>query len=90
LPDLEFSKTGVLNNRSRFDVNRGYGHAIDQFYDRDCSEPGPSLNRTKVLHTRSDPEVGRLVPGSVNLGLGDVRRIAYRSADFGLLSSEFA
>ena len=31
LPDLEFSKTAVLNSLSSVDGQRGYGHAIDEF-----------------------------------------------------------
>lgn len=33
LPDLEFSKTAVLNSLSSADGQRGYGHAIDEFVD---------------------------------------------------------
>lgn len=33
LPDLEFSKTTVLNSLSSVDGQRGYGHAIDEFVD---------------------------------------------------------
>jgi hypothetical protein len=33
LPDLEFSKTAVLNSLTSVDGQRGYGHAIDEFVD---------------------------------------------------------
>ena len=33
LPDLEFSRTAVLNSLSSVDGQRGYGHAIDEFVD---------------------------------------------------------
>jgi hypothetical protein len=33
LPDLEFSKTAVLNNLTSADGQRGYSHAIDEFVD---------------------------------------------------------
>ena len=39
LPDLEFSKTAVLNSLSSADDQRGYSHAIDEFVDWYCSEP---------------------------------------------------
>ena len=33
LPDLEYSKTAVLNSLMSVDGRRGYGHAIDEFVD---------------------------------------------------------
>jgi hypothetical protein len=39
LPDLECSKTAVLNSLASRDGQRGYGHAIDEFVDWYCSEP---------------------------------------------------
>ena len=52
LPDLEFSKTAVLNSLSSVDGQRGYGHAIDEFVDWYCSEPRLALNRRVVLRFR--------------------------------------
>jgi hypothetical protein len=46
LPDLEFSKTAVLNSLTSADGQRGYSHAIDEFVDWYCSEPRLTLNRT--------------------------------------------
>jgi hypothetical protein len=37
LPDLEFSKSAVLNSLTSVDGQRGYGHAIDDFVDWYCS-----------------------------------------------------
>jgi hypothetical protein len=48
LPDLDYSKTAVLNSLSSVDGQRGYGHAIDEFVDWYCSEPRLALNRTVV------------------------------------------
>lgn len=90
LPDLEFSKTAVLNSLSSVDGQRGYGHAIDEFVDWYCSEPRLALNRTVALRYRSYLEARLLAPGTVNLRLGAVRRLAYEAAESGLLSSDLA
>jgi integrase len=90
LPDLEFSKTAVLNSLTSVDGQRGYGHAIDEFVDWYCSEPRLALNRTVVLRYRSYLEARLLAPGTINLCLGAVRRLAYEAADSGLLSSDLA
>jgi hypothetical protein len=62
LPDLEFSKTAVLNSLARHDGQRGYGHAIDEFVDWYCSEPRLALNRTVVLRYCSYLEARQLAP----------------------------
>jgi site-specific recombinase XerD len=90
LPDLEFSKTAVLNSLTSRDGQRGYGHAIDEFVDWYCSEPRLALNRTVVLRYRSYLEARQLAPGTINLRLGAVRRLAYEASDSGLLSSDLA
>jgi site-specific recombinase XerD len=90
LPDLEFSKTAVLNSLTSADGQRGYSHAIDEFVDWYCSEPRLALNRTVVLRYRSYLEARLLAPGTINLRLGAVRRLAYEAADSGLLSSDLA
>ena len=90
LPDLEFSKTAVLNSLASRDGQRGYGHAIDEFVDWYCSEPRLALNRTVVLRYRSYLEARQLAPGTINLRLGAVRRLAYEASDSGLLSSDLA
>lgn len=90
LPDLEFSKTAVLNSLTSVDGQRGYGHAIDEFVDWYCSEPRLALNRTVVLRYRNFLEARLLAPGTINLRLGAVRRLAYEAADSGLLSSDLA
>ena len=80
LPDLEYSKTAVLNSLTSVDGQRGYGHAIDEFVDWYCSEPRLALNRTVVLRYRSYLEARLLAPGTINLRLGAVRRLAYEAA----------
>src|ERR1700738_903655 len=90
LPDLEHAKTAVLNSLTSLDAQRGYRHAIDEFVDWYCSEPRLAFNRIVVLRYRSHLESRQLAPGTVNLRLGAVRRLAYEAADCGLLSADLA
>jgi hypothetical protein len=81
LPDLEQAKSAVLNSLSCADAQRGYRHAIDEFVDWYCSEPRLSFNKTVVLRYRMHLESRQLAPGTVNLRLGAVRRLAYEAAE---------
>ena len=88
LPDLEHAKAAVLNSLTSSDAQRGYRHAIDEFVDWYCSEPRLAFNRTVVLRYRSHLESRQLAPGTINLRLGAVRRLAYEASDCGLLSAD--
>src|ERR1700751_1417919 len=90
LPDLEHSRAAVLNSLTSLDAQRGYRHAIDEFVDWYCSEPRLAFNRIVVLRYRSHLESRQLAPGTINLRLGAVRRLAYEAADCGLLSADLA
>src|SRR6476661_9439661 len=90
LPDLEHAKAAVLNSLNSADAKRGYRYAIDEFVDWYCSEPRLAFNRIVVLRYRSHLESRQLAPGTINLRLGAVRRLAYEAADSGLLSSDLA
>ena len=90
LPDLEAAKSTVLNSLSCPDAQRGYRHAIDEFVDWYCSEPRLSFSKTVVTRYRMHLESRRLAPGTINLRLGAVRRLAYEAADCGLLSADLA
>src|SRR5256884_8224262 len=90
LPDLEHAKAAVLNSLNSTDARRGYRHAIDEFVDWYCSEPRLAFNRIVVLRYRSHLESRQLAPGTINLRLGAVRRLAYEAADCGLLSADLA
>jgi site-specific recombinase XerD len=90
LPDLEVAKSAVLSSLSCPDAQRGYRHAIDEFVDWYCSEPRLSFNKTVVVRYRMHLEARNLAPGTVNLRLGAVRRLAYEAADCGLLSADLA
>ena len=90
LPELEVAKSAVLNSLSCPDAQRGYRHAIDEFVDWYCSEPRLSFSKTVVVRYRMHLESRHLAPGTVNLRLGAVRRLAYEAADCGLLSADLA
>ncbi|MBV9037645.1 MAG: tyrosine-type recombinase/integrase [Acidobacteriaceae bacterium] len=90
LPDLDQAKSAVLNSLSSSDAQRGYRHAIDEFIEWYCSEPRLSFSKTIVLRYRMHLESRHLAPGTVNLRLGAVRRLAYEASDCGLLSPDLA
>ncbi|HWC15706.1 MAG TPA: hypothetical protein VG498_01770, partial [Terriglobales bacterium] len=90
LPDLDQAKSAVLNSLTSIDAQRGYRHAIDEFVEWYCSEPRLSFNRTVVLRYRIHLESRKLAPGTINLRLGAVRRLAYEASDSGLLSADLA
>jgi hypothetical protein len=90
LLDLEHARTAVLNSLISPESQRGYRHDIDEFVDWYCSEPRLAFNRIVVLRCRSHLESRRLAPGTINLRLGAVRRLAYEAADCGLLSADLA
>ncbi len=69
---------------------RGYRHAIEEFVEWCCWEPRLSFSRTVVLRYRIHLESRNLAPGTINLRLGPVRRLAYEAADCGLLSPDLA
>src|SRR5882757_5081442 len=90
LPDLELAKEAVINSLSCPDAQRGYRHAIDEFVDWYCSESRLSFSKTVVVRYRMHLESRHLAPGTINLRLGAVRRLAYEAAECGLLSADLA
>jgi site-specific recombinase XerD len=90
LPDLDQAKSAVLNSLSSTDAQRGYRHAIDEFIDWYCSEPRLSFSKSVVLRYRIHLESRCLAPGTINLRLGAVRRLAYEASDCGSLSPDLA
>jgi site-specific recombinase XerD len=90
IPDLEHSKAAVLRSLGSPDSRRGYQHAIDEFVAWYCSEPRLAFNKTVVLRYRFHLEERGLAPGTINVRLAAVRRLAYEAADAGLLSPELA
>jgi integrase len=90
LPDLEQTKTAVLNSLTSASGQRTYDHAIREFVAWYCSEPRLAFNRTVVLRYRIHLEQREYAPATINLRLAAVRRVAYEAADAGLLSPELA
>ncbi len=90
LPDLEQTKSAVINSLTSKSGQRTYEHAITEFVDWYCSEPRLAFNRTVVLRYRIYLEQRSLAPTTINLRLAAVRRVAYEAPDSGLLSPELA
>jgi len=88
LPDLDHSKSAVLDSLRSPESKRGYRHAIDELIQWYCSEPGLSFNKVVVTRYRIFLESRRLAAGTINGRLAAVRRLAYEAADAGLLSPE--
>jgi hypothetical protein len=52
LPDLDHSKSAVLNSLRSPESKRGYAHAIEEFIQWYCSEPRLSFNKVVVTRYR--------------------------------------
>jgi hypothetical protein len=90
LPDLEQSKSAVLNNLTSSSSKRSYDHAIREFIEWYCSEPRIAFNRTVVTRYRIALEQRPYAPSTINLRLAAIRRLAYEASDCGLLSPDLA
>jgi site-specific recombinase XerD len=90
LPDLEHVKSAVLVSLRSPESQRSYRRSIDDFVCWYCSEPRLSFNKTVVTVYRIHLEDRLLAPGTINVRLAAVRRLAYEAADTGLLSPELA
>jgi site-specific recombinase XerD len=90
LPDLEQSKSAVLNSLTSLSSQRSYDHAIREFIDWYCSEPRLAFNKTVVTRYRISLEQAHYASSTINLRLAAVRRLAYEAADSGLLSPDLA
>ena len=86
LPDLEQSKSAVLNSLPSQSSKRSYDHAIREFIEWYCSEPRLAFNKTVVTRYRIFLEQAHYASSTINLRLAAVRRLAYEAADAGLLS----
>ena len=90
LPELELSKSAVLNSLTSLSSRRSYYHAIHEFIEWYCSEPRLAFNKTVVTRYRISLEQARYASSSINLRLAAVRRLVYEAADSGLLSPDLA
>jgi site-specific recombinase XerD len=88
--DLDQAKTAVSESLRSPGSRRSYEHAIAEFIDWYCSEPRLGFNKAVVTRYRMHLEARGLAPGTVNLRLAAIRRLAYEAADCGLLSPEQA
>ena len=76
LPDLEQSKSAVLNSLSSASSQRSYDHAIREFIEWYCSRPRLAFNKTVVTRCRIALEQKHYAPSTINLRLAAVRRLA--------------
>jgi integrase len=90
LPDLDHSKSSVLQTLGSVASQKTYAFAIDDFISWYCSEPRLAFGRTVVLRYRYFLEARHLAPATINLRLAAVRRLAYEASDNGLLSPDLA
>src|SRR3984893_5320055 len=79
LPDLEQSKSAVMNSLTSACSKRSYDHAIREFIDWYCSEPRLAFNRTVVTRYRIALEQHPYAPSTINLRLAAIRRLAYEA-----------
>ena len=75
LPDLEQSKSAVLNSLRSQNSRRSYGRAIREFIEWYCSEPRLAFNKTVVTRYRIFPEQAHYASSIINLRLAAVRRL---------------
>jgi site-specific recombinase XerD len=90
LPDLEHAKSAVLVSLRSPESQRSYRRSIEDFVCWYCSEPRLSFNKIVVTRYRIHLEEKLLAPGTINVRLAAVRRLAYEAADTGLLSPDLA
>src|SRR6202167_717703 len=90
IPELQQSKTAVLNTLASAHSRRSYAHAIERFIAWYCSEPRLTFNRSVVVRYRSFLERLSLSAATINLHLSAIRRLADEAAESGWLSPELA
>lgn len=90
LPELEYVKSAVLVSLRSPESQRSYRRSIDDFVCWYCSEPRLSFNKAVVTRYRIHLEDELLAPGTINVRLAAVRRLAYEAADTGLLGPDLA
>jgi len=90
IPELQQSKTAVLNTLASKHSRRSYEYAIDRFIAWYSSEPRLTFIRSVVVRYRSFLERLSLSAATINLHLSAIRRLADESAESGWLSPELA
>src|SRR5215472_10432665 len=84
LPDLEQSKSAVLNSLSSRSSQRSYDQAIRESIDWYCSEPRLAFSKIVVTRYRICLEQAHYASSTINLRLAAVRRLAYEGRRCGL------
>jgi hypothetical protein len=72
LPDLEQSKSAVLNSLASQGSQRSYDHAIREFIECYCSEPWWAFNKTVVTRYHIFLEQAHYASSTINLRLAAV------------------
>jgi site-specific recombinase XerD len=90
LPDPDQAKAAVLHSLRSPESQRGYRRSIDEFIPWYCSEPRLAFNKTVVTRYRLHLETRQLAPGTIDVRLAAVRRLAYEGFDAGRLRPELA
>jgi len=72
LPDLEQSKSAVLNSLASPSSQRTYDHAIREFIEWYCSEPRLAFNKTVVTRYRISLEQQHYASTTFNLRLAPI------------------
>jgi len=73
LPDLDHSKSAVLDSLRSPESKRGYRHAIDGFIQWYCAEPRLSFNKVVVTRYRIFLENRQLAARTINARLAAVQ-----------------
>src|ERR1700758_2900079 len=90
LPDLEQSKSAVLNSLTSRSSQRSYDHAIREFIDWYCSEPRLAFNKTVVTRYRINLEQPNMPHRQSTCGLPLSADSPTKLRICGLLSAELA
>jgi hypothetical protein len=67
LPDLEQSKSAVMNSLTSASSKRSYDHAIREFIEWYCSKPRLAFNKMVVTRYRIALEQKHYAPGYVSV-----------------------
>ena len=78
LPDLEQSKSGVLNSLTSPSSQRTYDHAIRESIEWYCSEPSLAFNKTGVTRYRISREQQRYASTTIDLRIAGSRAPIWR------------
>src|SRR5207237_134740 len=81
IPELEQSKTAVLNTLASSHSRRSYKYAIEKFIAWYCAEPRLGFNRAVVVRYRSFLESCSLSAATINLRLSAISPLADYAAE---------